>query len=139
MGARAGAGAGDWVREKGSEFLMSGGRKALDAVGDKFKSDSLLAGLITAAATGGNAFKGAGMAAGAYTAGRATKYGAKKLEEFGRREIDRVLALPEHYRGPLTEAMANGGGEKALGAMIFVLQQRDPQFRESWKATGSQE
>lgn len=119
--ARAGAGAGDWLRERGSDFLLSGGHKALDTVGNKFKADSLLAGLITTAATGGNPVKGAAMTAGTYAAGRSAQYGAKKLEEFGRREVDRIMALPPHYRGPLTEAMANGGGEKALGSLIFIL------------------
>jgi hypothetical protein len=96
--ARGGAAAGDWIRERGSDVLQSGGRKALNAFRDKVKGESVLAGIVTTAASGGNLLKGAAATAGTYAAGKAAKYGAKKLEEFGLREIDRVMALPVHYR-----------------------------------------
>jgi hypothetical protein len=76
----------------------------LNAFRDKVKGESVLAGIVTTAASGGDLLKGAAATAGTYAAGKAAKYGAKKLEEFGLREIDRVMALPVHYRGALTES-----------------------------------
>jgi len=70
-----------------------------------------------------------------YPGGGVSKYAGKQLADYGAREIDRVMALPDFYRGPLTEAMSSGGGEKMLGSLIFVLNSRDPQFREAWKNT----
>jgi hypothetical protein len=81
--ARGGAAAGDWIRVRGSDVLQSGGRKALNAFRDKVKGESVLAGIVTTAASGGNLLKGAAATAGTYAAGKAAKYGAKKLEEFG--------------------------------------------------------
>jgi hypothetical protein len=46
----------------------------------------------------------------------------------------KIQRMPAKYRAFLERNMELG--EKAVSGNIFVLQQRDPQFREAWGQTG---
>lgn len=77
--------------------------KALTKIGAEAEKGAGLAGVLGTIIS--DPISGVAGATAMYAGGGVPKWAGKKLADYGRREVDRVMAFPSHYRGPLTEAM----------------------------------
>jgi hypothetical protein len=103
------------------------------ASGERLQKQAGLAGGVTAALGGGDPISGIGLAIGTYAAGA----GAKGLGSWMASIGARIQNMPAKYSTYLGQRKILG--DKALGSSIFVFNQKDPEFRQAWKATESQE
>jgi hypothetical protein len=107
------------VARSGKPFSTVG--NAVRASGDALHKQAGLAGGITAALGGGDPISGLGI----------TGAGAKGVGSWMANVGAKIQSLPAKYR----TYIGTQQGEKALAASIFMLQQRDPEFREVWNVT----